>query len=304
MELRISKQSDVPVRQQLAEQITYLIATGKLKSGETLPSVRELARRLKVHHNTVSEAYQDLVRRTWLVRHRGSRLVVAPREIVKREATALDLDDLINVTIQAARRLGYSLQALRARVRERLLAQPPDHILVVEQDSGLREIIVTELRQALDWPVAGCSRTDLAQNPGLAIGAMVAAGQYAITAVEALVPRDRPPIGLSFCAADEHVKRVQELQEPSVIAIVSVSEAFLKTARGLMAPSIGTCHTLQELLLPLRDPNDLRAADLVFVDSVALRQVGNPKSIHYRLIDTASLHYVASATTTPPNAKG
>ncbi|HUU12394.1 MAG TPA: GntR family transcriptional regulator [Terriglobia bacterium] len=57
MDIRVSKQSEVPVRQQMAEQIVLLIATGNLKPGQALPSVRELARRLKIHHNTVSHAY-------------------------------------------------------------------------------------------------------------------------------------------------------------------------------------------------------------------------------------------------------
>ena len=79
MRISLSKNSDVPVRQQLAEQIVFLITTGKLRAGEPLPSVRAFARRLKVHHNTVSEAYQDLVRRNWLTRQRGSRLIVGAR---------------------------------------------------------------------------------------------------------------------------------------------------------------------------------------------------------------------------------
>ena len=74
MDIRIDTSSDVPIRRQLTEQVIFLIATERLQHGDLLPSVRELARRLKVHHNTVSEAYQDLVRRKWLERRRGSRL--------------------------------------------------------------------------------------------------------------------------------------------------------------------------------------------------------------------------------------
>jgi DNA-binding transcriptional regulator YhcF (GntR family) len=70
MEIRIHKTSEVPLRQQLAEQILLHIVTGGLKPGFPVPSVRERARRLKIHHNTVSEAYQDLVRRKWLTRRR------------------------------------------------------------------------------------------------------------------------------------------------------------------------------------------------------------------------------------------
>jgi len=63
MEIRIDKLSEVPVRQQLAEQIIYLIATEKLKPGEVLPSVREFARRLKIHRNTVSQATAVQIKR-------------------------------------------------------------------------------------------------------------------------------------------------------------------------------------------------------------------------------------------------
>ena len=61
MDIRISKVSEVSLRLQIGRQIAFLIATGKLKPGEALPSVRGLADRLKIHHNTVSQAYQDLV---------------------------------------------------------------------------------------------------------------------------------------------------------------------------------------------------------------------------------------------------
>jgi GntR family transcriptional regulator / MocR family aminotransferase len=57
MQIALSKTSDVPLRQQLTEQIVFLITTGQLHLGEELPSVRALARMSKVHHNTVSEAY-------------------------------------------------------------------------------------------------------------------------------------------------------------------------------------------------------------------------------------------------------
>jgi DNA-binding transcriptional regulator YhcF (GntR family) len=83
MDIRIDNSSEVPIRHQLAEQIVFLIATDRLAAGEALPSVREMARRLKIHHNTVSDAYQDLVRRNWLARRRGSRLVVVPRETLR-----------------------------------------------------------------------------------------------------------------------------------------------------------------------------------------------------------------------------
>src|SRR5678816_2445926 len=108
MDIHIDGTNNVSIRRQLTEQIMFLIVTQRLGDGELLPSVRELARRLKVHHNTVSEAYQDLVKRKWLEARRGSRLAVLARE--PAEDRAATLDDLINRTITMAREKGFSLQ--------------------------------------------------------------------------------------------------------------------------------------------------------------------------------------------------
>jgi DNA-binding transcriptional regulator YhcF (GntR family) len=47
MDIRIDTSSDIPIRRQLTEQVIFLIATERVKPGEFMPSVRELARRLK-----------------------------------------------------------------------------------------------------------------------------------------------------------------------------------------------------------------------------------------------------------------
>jgi hypothetical protein len=184
---------------------------------------------------------------------------------------------------------------LRHRVRDRLLAQPPDHILVVEEEAGLRHLIVEEVRAALAQDVAGCSRSELAQQPGLAIGALVVTPQYALADVNPLVPRDRPPVAVTFSVADEHVERIRKLQQPSVVAVVSVSQAFLVAARSLLAPAVGRRHTLTEYLLPLENPKVLRVADLIFCDSLAWRAVNTPGCVLYRLVAPDSLAYLSSA---------
>ncbi|MGA3324436.1 MAG: GntR family transcriptional regulator [Terriglobia bacterium] len=299
MDIRISKESEIPLRQQLAEQIVFHIATGKLKPGQALPSVRELARRLKIHHNTVSEAYQDLIRRRWLVGRRGSRVTVRALEEGAHARGASGLDDFINTLIRLARDQGFSLQSLRERVRERLLGQPPDHILVVEADAGLRRLLREEIRAAINWPVEVCSRLELAANPGLGIGALAVAAHYAIPDVNPLLPKDRPAIPLAFGAADEQVELIRRRREPSVVAVVSVSEGFLQTARSVLATAAGCRHVLQEFLLPLPDPKALAAADVVFADSIAVREVKHRGVVPYRLIAPASLSYLASALRAP-----
>jgi hypothetical protein len=77
---------------------------------------------------------------------------------------------------------------------------------------------------------------------------------------------------------------IRGLQVPSNIAVVSVSESLLKTARGLMAPSIGREHIYQDLLLSTDQVVDMRAADLVFCDSITLSLVPCNRKVHYQLV--------------------
>jgi len=294
MQIALSKTSDVPLRQQLAEQIVFLITTGQLQAGEELPSVRALARMSKVHHNTVSEACQDLVRRGWATRRRGSRLLVGTRSGAA-SASPRDLDELINETIQHARELGYSLQALRQPVRERLMAQLPDHLLVVEDEPGLREIIQAEIREHLGWSVENCSFEAFAGEPALAIGAQVVAANHLIDEIRPLVPRNRPAIGLVYARAAEHINLIRKLQNPSIVAVVSVSESLLRTARSLLAPAIGVRHTISEVLADGVAAIRLDSADVVFCDTVTYARVHSRRKTLYRLIDPECLEHVAAS---------
>ena len=52
--------SSVAVYVQIENQVQFAIASGKLKAGDQLPSVRELSERLEVNPNTVAKAYRDL----------------------------------------------------------------------------------------------------------------------------------------------------------------------------------------------------------------------------------------------------
>ena len=283
------------MRQQLAEQIIFSIATERLKPGEALPSVRDLARRLKIHRNTVSQAYRDLKRRAWLAGVRGGRVVVRASGRQVQSADSSDLDDLINATIRLAREQGYTLQALRERVRARLSAQPPDRFLVVEQEPALRALLQQEIREAINKPVEGCTLADLANDRQLAIGALTVAPQFAIAEVDALLPKDTPAIPLTFREADEHLELLSKLTHPSVIAVVSMSAVFRSTAGGLLAAAVGQRHTLTEFAFPLESLGVLKAADLVFADSIVYRQLKHSRLIQCRLIQPSSLQYLVNA---------
>src|SRR5262249_41720394 len=161
-------------------------------------------------------------------------------------------------------------------------------VLVVEEEPGLRSLLQQEIRALHNWPVEGCTPKDLARDPGSAIGALPVAAPYAIEEVDALVPKGVPAIALAFGAADEQLEVIRRLCHASTLAVVSVSDVFLKTARGILAPALGERHTLCEFRLPLR-PRALTAFDVVFADSIAFLHIQHPKVFRYRLIEPSSL---------------
>jgi GntR family transcriptional regulator len=294
MQITLSKNSHVPLRQQLAEQIVALIATGQLRSGEQLPSVRALARRIKVHHNTVSEAYQDLVRRKWLTRSRGSRLVVGAF-VARAETPPASLDTLVNETIMRAKDMGFSLQELTAHVRERLLAQPPDHILVVEDEAGLRELICREVQNQIAFPVRGCAVAELAAEPSLAVGAQIFAPSHVVDEMTREGRLRAPAVPITYSGAAQYVKLVRELRTPSIVAVVSISESLLKTARGVFASALGRRHTFRECLVRTGEAVELVGVDVVFCDSATITRATKVHPVHYRLVAEDSLEGLAKS---------
>ena len=262
MQIHIDKQSEVPARDQLRQQIIFLIGTGQLSIGMELPSVRQLARQLKVHHNTISHAYSQLARDGWLVKKRGSRLIVG-QTTTSRIEDFTDLDDLIDRAIRLARSHGYSLQQLTGRVRARLLAEPSDHLLLVAPEKDLAELIRAEIGEAVGHEPDACSASMLQQNPSIAIGATLITPSYFAARVRPAVSADRTVVPISYSLADEHIAAVRNLSQPSAIGVVSVSALFLETANGLLAPAIGRRHSFREFLLqkPAGSTDQLRLAD-------------------------------------------
>lgn len=88
MIIRIDELSDVPIYQQLRNQIVMGISSGELKSGEQLPTVRNLALEMGINTMTVSKAYQLLKTEGYIMtdRKNGARI----RTEIKKEASISD----------------------------------------------------------------------------------------------------------------------------------------------------------------------------------------------------------------------
>jgi GntR family transcriptional regulator len=67
----------VPIYRQIIDQIRYQIASGVLKKGDKIPSVRELAARLAVNQNTILKVYNELCQQNVLKIERGDGTYVS-----------------------------------------------------------------------------------------------------------------------------------------------------------------------------------------------------------------------------------
>lgn len=85
----IDPSSGTPIYRQLVDQVRQAVASGVLKSGDRLPSVRDLAVELAVNPNTVAKAYQELERDGVIETPRGRGSFVADREQTASEAERL-----------------------------------------------------------------------------------------------------------------------------------------------------------------------------------------------------------------------
>jgi GntR family transcriptional regulator len=106
---RIDTNDPTPIYVQLARAIRVAIATGRLKVGDQLPTVRQLAVDLKVNANTVAKVYGELERAGALESRRGiGTFVRAEENSAPRAERIKRLSDLVTKYVTEASQLGFS----------------------------------------------------------------------------------------------------------------------------------------------------------------------------------------------------
>ena len=115
----IDPRSPNPLWGQIAARVRVAIAAGELHPGEALPSVRELAKRLRVNPATVAQAYKELAREGFVETRHGAgtfiREVSANRREKERKHRA---EELVRVMLENGARLGISAGELAAALQE------------------------------------------------------------------------------------------------------------------------------------------------------------------------------------------
>jgi GntR family transcriptional regulator len=120
MQLHVSTGDGVPIYLQIANQVKYLVASGRLAPGDELPAIRVLAHQLLVNPNTVARAYLELEREGVVQKRHGSGTYVsdAGSPLAPKERSKI-LFERIDALVAEARHLGVESQELIRIVKER-----------------------------------------------------------------------------------------------------------------------------------------------------------------------------------------
>ena len=111
--------STSPLWLQLRRHLAYLISAGRLKPGDQLPKIRELAVALSINFNTVNKAYLNLTDEGYIESKPGRGTVV--RQISEGESAKLEsVDVLIEDCVDACLAMGLSFEDVSKRLRKKL----------------------------------------------------------------------------------------------------------------------------------------------------------------------------------------
>lgn len=110
MDIIIRNSGGIPIYDQITRQVKGLILRGELREGEALPSMRLLAKELRISVITTKRAYEELERDGFLTTIPGKGCFVAPRNLeLVREDTLRRMEEHLSRAVDAAKTGGVTL---------------------------------------------------------------------------------------------------------------------------------------------------------------------------------------------------
>jgi DNA-binding transcriptional regulator YhcF (GntR family) len=295
MKLWLSRNSEIPLREQLTRQIIFAIASGDLHPGDKLPSVRELATRFHIHQNTASAAYKKLESEGWVEARKGSGVFVCDNSNEKQRALATEtedeLDEFVSKFFRSARRRGFTRKQIAHSVSRFLSRAKPEQILVVDDDPELRQILFTEIRTALKYRTLGASVEDFLKDE-FPSASIVVAMPESFEKLQTAGRTNSQTLLLKINSAQAELTGRKRPESHELIGIVSHLEKFL-----LLATTFLVAAGIENENLVIRDARErdfrkgLESCAFIVCDSATAQIL--PKTFDlkiFRLIAEESLN--------------
>lgn len=113
MHIHISNSGGVPIYEQISRQIEEQIISGELSEGDALPSMRLLAKELRISVITTKRAYEELERGGFIVTMQGRGSFVAAKNLeLVREQTLKKIEEHIREIIKCAGMCGVGMEEI------------------------------------------------------------------------------------------------------------------------------------------------------------------------------------------------
>jgi GntR family transcriptional regulator len=158
MEFYIEKHSSTPIAKQIEEQIKLAVLMGAIRSGDTLPSIRDIERQTGIHRLQIHKAYMALRRSGLLVLHRGrGKGTVVGSSANSQHRINEKCNKLFREMISRARQSGISpiafarYTSLHAQAHERMAP----FICFIALDEEIAEQTAEEISRLWQVPVIG-----------------------------------------------------------------------------------------------------------------------------------------------------
>ena len=112
--MKILQNSEIPIYKQIAMQLKEEILSGKLTAGEYLPSIRGLAKDLKISVITTMKAYEELCLEGLVTSVQGKGFVVNPQDTAMiREQRLREVEEYLLKALEAAQTIGMTVEEVK-----------------------------------------------------------------------------------------------------------------------------------------------------------------------------------------------
>lgn len=293
MKIWLSKNSEIPVWQQLYNQISLGVRNRTLAPGEKLPSSRELSRRFQIHANTINSAYQKLSAENLIEMRAGSGVYVCGEQ-TENIGKLARLDALVEKLKTDAAELDLTNEEIFQRLKIWFNPAPPRFFAVAEADAEFRRILIREIEEATKVHAIGL---DLEQLGDFHEDAQILAMNGEKAKISEILPADKTCIFLRASSISDSMKDQTRPPTDALIAFVSDWEKFLTLgkmfliAAGIDAESIITRSPKEE-----NWRRGISRASLIICDALTAREFsGDARLRVFRILSPDSIREIKTS---------
>lgn len=186
--ITVNSQAPIQINAQIIEQIKLLIAGGKLKPGDTLPTVIQLAEYLQVNHNTVAAVYNHLIELGYLIAQRGRGTFVANTEVVQKLLSHRYFYNLLGQAYTAGAQFGldpseFSGAAYAQAVTLSQHQSEPLALVFIECSQHQADLYLDAIQSEIGSPIVFLNWEDLKSGQPIALKKLLTA-DFVITTTQ------------------------------------------------------------------------------------------------------------------------